>query len=358
MAVTASRKLHTTFLAAAGWIAFAGCPIHAVSSHGWGLALAQLPPMPGGPAAEAAASAAPLPVPTFDVISVKPDKTGSGMMRMQFTQDGLRADNLPVHMLLIEGYGLNEDQLLSEPGWTKTDRFDVEAKVAGPDVAAFTKLPFDQRRAMFKQILTERFKLAAHNEKRDLPVYVLTVGKGGPKFKESKPLDPASADDKPGNARFGGPGGQGGPDGPSAKFGTQGGPGGPADKSGGPGGPGPRRGPGIMMGRGKIQAQSISITMFATVLSRQLGRTVIDKTGLTGNYDITLEFTPEGGGGPMPGGPPGGGEGGSTGAPPPPDSTGPSVFTAIQEQLGLKLDATKGPADVLVIDHIEKPTEN
>jgi len=86
-----------------------------------------------------------------------------------------------------------------------------------------------------------------------------------------------------------------------------------------------------------------------TILSRQLGRTIIDKTGLTGNYDILLQWSPEDNVS----------RGAEAGAPPaPPEESAPSIFTAVQEQLGLKLESTKGPVDVLVIDHIEKPTEN
>jgi bla regulator protein blaR1 len=91
--------------------------------------------------------------------------------------------------------------------------------------------------------------------------------------------------------------------------------------------------------------------MLVTVLARTLGRTVVDKTGLTGRYDFSLEYAPEEGGPP-----PAGGAGGAP--PPPPADSGPSIFTALQEQLGLKLESTKGPVDVIVIDHIEKPTAN
>ena len=90
------------------------------------------------------------------------------------------------------------------------------------------------------------------------------------------------------------------------------------------------------------------------LLSFQLNRTVLDQTGLKGKYDVTLQWTPDDGTAAMPAGL----EGSSPGAAPPPDSSGPSIFTAIQEQLGLKLESTKGPVEVLVIDHIERPSEN
>jgi len=94
--------------------------------------------------------------------------------------------------------------------------------------------------------------------------------------------------------------------------------------------------------------------MFITLLSRLLGRTIIDKTGLTGKYDFTLRWTPDQGAGVPPVSPAGAPAGTATA----PDQSGPDIFTAVQEQLGLKLEPVKGPVDVIVIDHIEKPAEN
>jgi uncharacterized protein (TIGR03435 family) len=115
---------------------------------------------------------------------------------------------------------------------------------------------------------------------------------------------------------------------------------------------------GIMMnGRGELTVNYIDLHMFADVLSRVVGRIVIDKTGLTGKYDFALKWTPdEGQGMMMPSGGKPGGDG--AGAPPPPESSGPSIFTALQEQLGLKLESQKAPTDVLVIQHVERPSEN
>jgi uncharacterized protein (TIGR03435 family) len=106
-------------------------------------------------------------------------------------------------------------------------------------------------------------------------------------------------------------------------------------------------------GSGDITGQALPMANLAEELSNQLGRPVMDKTGLTGPYDFSLRWTPDEGqpsqgidGGPLPNNPP------------PPESSGPSIFTAIQEQLGLKLESKKGPVDVLVIDHVEKPSGN
>ena len=111
----------------------------------------------------------------------------------------------------------------------------------------------------------------------------------------------------------------------------------------------------MMFGPGQLTGQGIPIAKMADVLSQLLHRTVVDKTGLMGKYDITLKWTPEEGLGPAVPGP--GGAPQRAESAPPPDS-GPSIFTAIQEQLGLKLESTKGPVETLVIDHVETPSEN
>ena len=244
--------------------------------------------------------------PSFDVISVKPNKSSLGaygLVTTEFTADGFRGTNVPVHSLLLQAYGLHEGEIIGEPAWASSEVFDIEAKVAGPDVAAFSKLDNDQHQAMLQQVLAERFKLATHRETRDLPVYALSIAKGGPKLKESAidPSVPASA----------------------------------------------RRGGGVRMSMGMISANECTIPYFLSMLSRQLGRTILDRTGLTGNYDFTLRWNPDNG---------------VTASSNPPEGSQadalPSIFTALQEQLGLKLESTKAPASVLVIDHLEKPSEN
>jgi uncharacterized protein (TIGR03435 family) len=156
---------------------------------------------------------------------------------------------------------------------------------------------------MLRQILTERFKLTVHHENRELPVYALSVAKGGAKLKESV-IDPAVA--------------------ASA-----------------------RRGGGVQMSMGMIAAHECTIPYFLSMLSRQLGRSIIDRTGLTSNYDFTLRWSADTGAGTSSNDPAG----------TQPDAL-PSIFTAVQEQLGLKLESTKAPADVLVVDHLERPTQN
>ena len=264
------------------------------------------PPAPS--AAAAPQTDAGVKVPPFDVISVKQDKSGSigGMIR--FRPDGMIMENMPVHVLVSEGFHVFDDQVVGEPAWAKTDLWDIDAKVAPDDVAALEKLSFDQRRVMFLQIAMERFGLKVHHETRELPVYALVVAKGGVKMTPSKPF-----------------------------------PNPPAIAKGGPGK--------LTMGRGKLEAEGTTMGFVASVLSGPVGRKVVDQTGLTGAYDFTLTWTPDAG---MPTG-----SGGPAGAAAPaPDESAPSIFTAVQEQLGLKLEATRGPVDVIVVDHIEKPAEN
>jgi uncharacterized protein (TIGR03435 family) len=107
----------------------------------------------------------------------------------------------------------------------------------------------------------------------------------------------------------------------------------------------------MRFGRGELTVNAQNLDMLAEMLSHQLGRLVVNKTGLNGNYDFTLKWTPDESQGQLPGGPPGD-------AAPPPDASGPSIFTAIQEQIGLRLESQKGPADTIVIDHVERPSEN
>src|ERR1035438_5342619 len=110
------------------------------------------------------------------------------MELLKRSADGLTATNVTVHMLLIEGYVLNEDQVIGQPSWVRTDRFTIVAKVAAPDVARLGTLTFDQRRSMFQQVLTDRFQLTTHVESRELRAYVLSIASGGPKLRESDRL--------------------------------------------------------------------------------------------------------------------------------------------------------------------------
>ncbi|MBV9443848.1 MAG: TIGR03435 family protein, partial [Acidobacteriaceae bacterium] len=214
-----------------------------------------------------------------------------------------------------------ENQISGAPSWISSDRFDIQATPGETVAAEWQKLEPDQRsemqRELLQSLLAERFKLKLGHETRDVPVYLLTVGKNGPKFHESATSNQGrdSGSDQP------------------------------------------RRG--IMMnGRGQLTVNDAGIDILTNVLSHQLGRIVLDKTGLRGRYDFTLNWTPEPGEGRMNPGGPGPSREGPSGAAPPPEQSGPSLFTALQEQLGLKLESQKAPVGILVVEHVEKPSEN
>lgn len=257
----------------------------------------------------------------YDVASIKPNKSGTNMVRLMFRPDGLSATNGTLQMLIHAAYRVESNQISGAPNWVNTERYDIEAKMDSATAEELHKLSEDERlierQRMLQALLAERFKLTIHRESKELPIYALVVAKGGPKFQEAKPGDTY-------------PNGIKGPDG--------------------------HGGAGLMfMGREGLTAQGIPIANLVGHLSRQLGRNVVDKTGLTGKYDFTLKWTPDESEGAMFRGPDGGQP--ATGSAPP-ESSGPSIFTALQEQLGLKLESEKGPVEIIVIDHVEKPTEN
>jgi uncharacterized protein (TIGR03435 family) len=298
------------------------------------------------------------PAPSFDVTSVKRNTSGGGGMQMRNMPGNVSAFNVPVRQLIRMAYQVQDFQIVGAPAWETTDRFDVEGRFdpAAPLVGFDTQ---PQRMfAMMKTLLRDRFGMVAHTETREMPILALTVarsdGRLGPQLKPAAvdcaaigrgrgPIDGRGG--PPPDGRFGGPP----PDGRS------GGP--PPDGRGAPppGAPfslGDRPACGDRMGFGQLLAGGIPMARLATqVLSQLTGRIVIDRTGLTGIYDVDLKWSPT----PdqLPPGPPPPGF-----VPPPIDPNGPSLFAALQEQLGLKLEAERGPVQVLVIDRLQPPTEN
>jgi len=252
----------------------------------------------------------------FDVVSIKPNKSDAGWVKTMYKPDGYSATNISLKMLILAAYGIKEDQLSGLPSWAESARYDIDAKVADPDVAEWQRLKNDQRRIMLPPLLADRFKLTVHNETKTLPIYELVVAKGGSKLKEATPGDTYANGFK-------------GPDG-VAKGGM------------------------MRMSPGQLTAQGVPMTSLVNMLSQQLHRTVVDKTGLTGKYDIALQWTPDEGSDPMFKGT----DGSQLRAASLPDDSGPSIFTAVQEQLGLKLQSAKGPVETFVIDHVEMPSEN
>jgi uncharacterized protein (TIGR03435 family) len=262
------------------------------------------------------AQSAPGPAPAYEVSSVKPNKSDNGRMRISYTPDGVSYSNVALQMVLRESFGIEDSRILGAPDWVRTNKFDIEAKVDAADAPKLDKVPDEERGKMLLPVLADRFNLKFHHETRDLPTYALVVAKGGLKMKEAKPGDTY-------------PNGIKGPDGKS--FG----------------------GMMMMTGRGNITGQGIPIANLVNMLSSQrLGRPIFDKTGLAGNYDFDLHWTPDDAP-PMAGGAQAGSPGSDAATDP-----GPSLFTALQEQLGLRLDPQKGPVDVVVIDHIEQPSAN
>jgi uncharacterized protein (TIGR03435 family) len=298
--------------------------------------------------------------PTFEVASVKPAApiTGNRISVMMRGGPGtpdpgqITYNNVTLKNVLMNAYDVKGFQI-SGPDWLDSARYDIVAKV--PQGA--TKAQF---RLMLQNLLAERFKLTLHREKKELPMYALVVGKNGPKMKES--VDDVAAKDSSA-PKGGGPAA----DGPLAsaamdklKMGKDGFPVLPPGAAG--------RSATTMMfvnGNARLTANRQSMAGLAEMLSGQLDLPVVDMTGLKGNYDYILTFAPEGGMGrkvmALGPPPPPSGEGGA-GMPidsAPDAQTGPSLFVAVQEQLGLRLEQKKGPVDLLVIDHLEKaPVEN
>lgn len=277
---------------------------------------------PAAPQSASSTTNATASLPRFAVATIKPAAPSDNQMLM-FTPDGMSIHGIPMKMLVREAFGVEDDRILNGPAWLK-NRYDIEAKVDTDDAPKLKNMKMDQRRAMMLPMLEDRFHLKYHHETRELPMYELVVAKGGLKMKASAPDDPSQ------------------PDGPPQ-------PGDPASKD-----DKPRMGRHNLMmnGRGHLESTGTGIPFLVHVLSSQLGRTVVDKTGLTGNYDYTLQWTPDDIGTPM-GGDAGPGKGDVS-----PDAGGPTLLTALEEQLGLKLESTKGAVDVIVIDRIDLPSEN
>ena len=278
----------------------------------------------------------------FEVATIKsaaPLNGGAVMIGTKNDPGRVTYNGVPLTMLLMNAYKVKRYQITGGPDWLNSERFDIIAKL--PEGARQDQVP-----AMLQSLLEDRFALKLHHDTKELPLYELTVAKGGPKIKASVE-DPGTKDTPPALP----PPGQ-------LKF-----------KDGIPQLPVGLKGTFMMMRPGAMTliANVATLPDFASRLADQLGAPVVDKTGLAGTYDFALNFAPEPGQGPTPLGP--------AGAPPPgagiagPGDAGaksanaqfdaPPLTVAVQEQLGLKLEKKKGAVDILVIDHIEKtPSEN
>ncbi len=243
----------------------------------------------------------PAPSPTFDVASIRLNTTANDGRHHIYNDPGeshFRTVNLSLKELIQFAYDLPTSQILGGPPWLASAMFDIDAK-SDPSVdAELHALPSTEARhrkqAMVQALLTERFHLSAHQETRLLPIFNLVLAKAGPRFQ------------------------------PDANVGNT-----------------------LDAGRDHLHVSGLqnTVPILARQLALVLGRVVVDQTGLTGTYDLKLRWTPDN-------------------APPPllngdPDPNAPpGLFTAIQEQLGLKLESSKGPVPVLVIDRVEMPSAN
>jgi uncharacterized protein (TIGR03435 family) len=241
-------------------------------------------------------------VESFEVATIKPtapDWNRGRFIRMEGAHQFVVRNHV-LRTLIAAAFNLNPKTVSGGPSWVDSDHFDILAETPGE-----TPPNLETQMSMLRRLLADRFKLSFHRRQRDFPVYALIVAKNGRKLKESI----ASADDFPK-----------GP--PPLIF--------------------------VVSAQGiQLPGRYATTADLASVFQRAvLDRPVIDLTGLSGRYDFDLEFAPDDNifNGAFAG--------------QPSDSDKPTLFTAIQKQLGLKLEATKGPVDTLVIDHIEQPTPN
>lgn len=243
---------------------------------------------------------------TFEVASIKPSAPsalGEHRVSIGIAPGGrFNAQGVSPRMLMSIAFGVKEHEITGGPSWLDTDRYDISAK---PDAASVSgPLTQEQMRPLIQSLLAERFKLVSHQESKEASIYALVPGKNGPKMPEAQ------------NA-----------------------------------GPGQRQ---MRMGNGSLTAAGVPVQFLADSLSRILGRTVVDKTGLKGIYEFKLNWSPEEGtslripGLPTP----------NAEAPAGAEASGPTLFNALEEQLGLRLNSEKGQVATVVVDKVEKPTEN
>ncbi len=263
-----------------------------------------------------------VPLPSFEVASIKRATEDSGKVRVgdqiwssagaSFKPGGaFEAVNATLGSVIRLAYGLREFQTVGGPEWLNTDRFDIQAR--GPQGGAESEAP---RR--LQSLLAERFALKVHRETRDRPIYALVLARAnaslGPRLRQSQ---------EPAVDGFAASRGRCTPPGPS----------------------------------GPISMRLCGVTMASLAdlyLQMYTDRTIVDRTGLTGGFDLALHFDSR----QIPGVGPGGGFPAAPQAAEPAATDAVSIFTALEEQLGLKLEAQTGPAEVLVIDHVERPTPN
>jgi uncharacterized protein (TIGR03435 family) len=262
--------------------------------------------------------------PAFEVATIKPNKSVEVGGTAGFQPGGrFRSINITLQGLIATAFGTDRPLLVAQivggPDWIATDRFDITAKM-GSDASQDMKELYRQMPVLLRTLLEDRFTLKTHSETRQLPVYALVLdrkdGRLGPQLRRSV-VDCLARSE-------------------SARAGTP-----------RPAPPRDRPACGARFGTGTLSASGFTILNLVGTLSANVGRVVLDRTGLTGDFDVALQWTPDR----LP-------LAGDSSTNPAPSPDAPSIFTALQEQLGLKLESTTGPVDVLVIDHVEHPTED
>lgn len=235
--------------------------------------------------------------PVFEVATIKlsdPNRPGRRLFSIRGTE--VTTVYTTASDLIVFAYGVHAGQISAAPAWVESDKFDITGKPEGGGQPT----P-NQFKTMLQKLLADRFQLTLHRDKKQLTVYALTVGKNGPKLTRSEAASPI---------------------------------------------------PNLIFRAGNWPVRNATMEEFAGVMQAHLDRPVVDQTGLKGRFDFQLQWTPDETPFASPGGP---------GEPPKPPERAdslPDFFTAIQQQLGLKLESTKAQVDVLVIDKVEKPSEN
>lgn len=242
---------------------------------------------------------------TFDIISIKPNHTGDRSGSVRNTEDGIQAQNMSLSLFVNNSF--NQQQVFNAPAWLNTELYDLQFKVAPADVPAYKNASYADTQRMLHAALEDRLQLKDHTENRNLSVYNLIPAKGGPKLKPAAPAETYAHGLK--NFDKTAPVGQG------LFLRT-----GPA--------PGERH----FFGQGAYMYELVQQMSYM----KDIDRLILDKTALNAPYDFDLDWFL------------------STAT----DANGPSLFTALQEQLGLRLEPSEGPVEVLFIDHIARPSAN
>jgi bla regulator protein blaR1 len=220
----------------------------------------------------------------FEVASIKPS-TAIGYDSSLNRQPGgvLAVKNTTLHTLILFAWGLRPHQLTGGPGWVDSDRWDMMARPpeGSGEEPGWSDAAMDRMRQRLRALLADRFKLTVHAETKEMPIYALVIAKGGPH------LTPAA---------------------------------------------GTGSGPSFSIRNNQLKCRNISMQRFSQALGGEVGRSVVDRTGLEGDFDFEMKFAT--------------------------DASGPDFVTALQEQLGLKLEPTRGPVQIIVIDRVEKAAAN